>query len=75
LFILRVYEKLNEPLNVAIAYTQFTEDQKLMKRANGCVKKDDYTDLLEIQIVIFYSYLCSKQTSSVKHTNIWQTFI
>lgn len=27
----RVYEKLNEPINVAIVYDQFTEDQKLMR--------------------------------------------
>ncbi len=27
----KVYEKLNEPINVAIAYDQFTEDQKLQR--------------------------------------------
>ncbi|CAF0739094.1 unnamed protein product [Brachionus calyciflorus] len=27
----KVYEKLNEPINVAIAYDQFTEDQKILK--------------------------------------------
>jgi anaphase-promoting complex subunit 8 len=29
----KVYDKLNEPINVAIAYDQFTEDQKLHRRA------------------------------------------
>jgi hypothetical protein len=32
-FCQRVYEKLNEPINVAIAYDQFTEDQKTLKRS------------------------------------------
>jgi hypothetical protein len=31
----RVYEKLNEPNNVAIAYDQFTEDQKLNRRTSA----------------------------------------
>lgn len=30
----KVYEKLNEPINVAIAYDQFTEDAKLQRRQN-----------------------------------------
>ena len=30
----KVYEKLNEPINVAIAYDQFTEDTKLQRRQN-----------------------------------------
>ena len=32
----KVYEKLNEPINVAIAYDQFTEDQKMQRRTNAC---------------------------------------
>lgn len=31
----KVYDKLNEPINVAIAYDQFTEDQKLHRRSSA----------------------------------------
>ena len=33
-YIFKVYEKLNEPINVAIAYDQFAEDSKTNRRQN-----------------------------------------
>ena len=32
IWLAKVYERLNEPINVAIAYDQFTEDAKLQRR-------------------------------------------
>ncbi len=38
--ILRVYEKMNDPANAAIAYEKYTQDQKLLNNLNGSVSNN-----------------------------------
>ncbi|RNA34898.1 cell division cycle 23 -like protein [Brachionus plicatilis] len=57
-----VYEKLNEPINVAIAYDQFSEDQKILK---------SNSTLLTQELSQAYKYLANFYLKKMKLDNAY----